>query len=329
MAAVGRAISKLWLILGVMGGIAPIVPARADSVPFWGAKSSVPIEKGVQYIVYGDCTSAQLSRNYGGKQLGPPGSWICARIRRLRDHGCIFLCMSHWYRNALRDEYDIPENQLVFLPFYVDTDKWKPLANKPVNARKQALFIGAHLERKGADIVYELARRERFKSVDFHIVSPNAEPGPENLHPHRGLAAECPELIRLTAECDLFLLPTRADTSSIAALEAAACGLPAIITGRGGIGEIVLDGVTGTVLPEPDFDSFESALATYLENPALVAARGRDARRHVERHYSKTRHMEILRGAIARAAATAARTSGDARRGLAPNADDRILSGQI
>ena len=113
-----------------------------------------PLHKGIQYIVYGDCTSAQLSQNYGGKKLEPPGSWICARIRRLRDHGCTFLCMSHWYRDALRNEYDIPESQLLFLPFYVDTNKWKPLARKPARARKQVLFIGAHLERKGADIVY-------------------------------------------------------------------------------------------------------------------------------------------------------------------------------
>jgi glycosyltransferase involved in cell wall biosynthesis len=212
--------------------------------------------------------------------------------------------MSHWHRDALRDEFDIPEDQLQFLPFYVDTDKWKPIANKPANARKQVLFIGGDLARKGADIVYELARLDKFKDVDFHIVSPHAEAGSINLFPHRDLRAESPDLIRLTAECDLFILPTRADTSSIAALEAAACGLPAIITGRGGIGEIVVDGVTGTVLAESNFDAFDKELSTYLDNPQLLAQRGHCARRHVEQNYSKMRHMEILHGAIARAAAS-------------------------
>ncbi len=293
-ALAGRAAARA----AINAGAKVILLSTLQNAPF------APLEKGVQYIVYGDCTSAQLAANYGGKKLGSPGSWICARIRRLKEHGCVFLCMSRWYRDALRNEFQIPEDQLQFLPFYVDTEKWKPIANKAENTRKQVLFIGADLARKGADIVYELATLDRFKDVDFHIVSPNAEAGSRNLHPHRELRAESPDLIRLTAGCDLFILPTRADTSSIAALEAAACGLPAIITGRGGIGEIVVDGVTGTVLPESKLDAFEKELSTYLDNPELLAQRGHCARRHVEQNYSKTRHMEILHGAIARAAAS-------------------------
>jgi glycosyltransferase involved in cell wall biosynthesis len=265
----------------------------------------------------------------------------------------MFLCMSHWYRDALRNEFEIPEDQLQFLPFYVDTEKWKPNANKAQNARKQVLFIGGDLARKGADIVYELARLDKFKDVDFHIVSPDAEAGSRNLHPHRDLRAESPDLIRLTAECDLFILPTRADTSSIAALEAAACGLPAIITGRGGIAEIVVDGVTGTVLSESKLDAFEKELSAYLGDPALLAQRGQCARRHVEQNYSKTRHMEILHGAITRAAASvrASKACVDSARGVVrdtpnvaedatqlpsgercdrrPTSTPRILSGQV
>jgi hypothetical protein len=292
-ALAGRAAARA----AIDAGTKVILLSTLQNAPF------APLEKGVQYIVYGDCTSAQLATNYGGKTLGPPGSWICSRIRRLREHGCIFLCMSQWYQDALRQEFEIPEEQLQILPFYVDTDIWKPLANKARNTRKQVLFIGGDLARKGADIVYELARQDKFKDVDFHIVSPHAEAGPDNIHPHRGFAAESPDLIRLAAECDLFILPTRADTSSISALEAAACGLPAIITDRGGIREIVIDGVTGTVLPESKFDAFEKELSTYLENPDVLEQRGRCARLHVEQNYSKTRHMQILNGVIARAAA--------------------------
>lgn len=265
----------------------------------------VPLEKGVQYIVYGDCTSAQLAANYGSKKLGPPGSWICARLHQLKAHGCIFLCMSRWYRDALKDEFGIPDDQLELLPFYVDTEKWKPIVDRRPNERKQVLFIGGDLMRKGADIVYELARMDKFKDVDFHIVSPNATAECGNVLPHRGFVAESSELINLTARCDVFILPTRADTSSIAALEAAACGLPAIITGRGGIPEIVVDGVTGTVLSESKLEDFEKELSTYLENSTLIEQRGYCARRHVEQNYSKKRHMEILNDVIVRAAAVA------------------------
>lgn len=293
----------------IRAGAEVVLLTTLQNAPF------VPLRKNVTYLVYGDCTTSQLAELYGGKKLGFPGSLVTERLRRLAEHGCIFLCMSKWFADALRDEFGVDDDHLVLLPFYVDTQKWKPLAQKPANVRKQALFIGADLVRKGGDIVYSLARMERFRDVDFHIVSPNAEEGPDNVRAHRGFSADSAELVRLAAQCDVFILPTRADTSSIAALEAAACGVPAIITRRGGIGEIVLDGVTGAVLPEPSLDAFAEKLSTYLADPERLARHGRNAREHVERNYSKTRHMTILRGAIAEAGAELRR-----RRG----ADERI-----
>jgi glycosyltransferase involved in cell wall biosynthesis len=263
----------------------------------------VPLPRGVNYIVYGDCTTAQLTELYGGSKLRFPGTFINARLRRLVDHGCFFLCMSEWYRDALRRELCVSEDRLVLLPFYVDTEKWKPRGSKPANGRKQVLFIGGDLARKGGDVVYELARLDAFGTVDFHIVSPNAVPGPDNLYPHRELGPESTELVGLAASCDIFVLPTRADASPHAAMEAAACAIPAIVTGCGGIPEIVIHGSTGSVLGEPSLAAFAEELSVYLSTPELMAQRGRNARQHVVRNYSKARHIATLRELIARAAA--------------------------
>ena len=136
-ALAGRAAARA----AIDAGAKVILLSTLQNAPF------APLEKGVRYIVYGDCTSAQLATNYGGKTLGAPGSWICARIRRLKEHGCIFLCMSKWYQDALREEFEIPENQLQILPFYVDTDIWKPQANK---ARSRAQAGPVHRRRPRA-----------------------------------------------------------------------------------------------------------------------------------------------------------------------------------
>jgi glycosyltransferase involved in cell wall biosynthesis len=288
-------------------GATVVLLSTLQNAPF------VPLRRDVVYVVYGDCTTAQLARLYGGKTLGFPGSWIARRFRRLSDHGCYFLCMSDWYRNALRDEFSVPEERLVHLPFYVDTEKWKPLTDKPTKLRRQALFVGADLDRKGGDIVYALAGREEFRNVDFHVVSPRAQPGPENLHIHRSFKPDSSDLIRLTAECDFLILPTRADTSSIAALEADACGVPTIITGLGGIPEIVLDGATGSVVAEPSIELFARELSTYISNPEMTKRRGWSARRHIERNFSTPRHMGTLRDVISRAAAEAETRRGDRR----------------
>jgi glycosyltransferase involved in cell wall biosynthesis len=263
----------------------------------------VPLPRGANYIVYGDCTTAQLTELYGGRKLRFPGTAVNARLRRLVDHGCYFLCMSAWYRDALRRELGVGEDRVVLLPFYVDAERWKPQEQKPPKARKQVLFIGGDLERKGADVVYQLARLDAFRNVDFHVVSPHAPPGPDNLYPHRALEPESADLIRLAAGCDVFILPTRADTSSLAAMEAAACGVPTIVARCGGIPEVVIDGSTGSVLSESGPDAFAKELSAYLSDPELLARRGSSARQHVLRNYSKARHIETLRALIARAAA--------------------------
>jgi glycosyltransferase involved in cell wall biosynthesis len=295
MALAGRAAARAAL----KAGAKVVLLSTLQNAPF------VPLRKGVAYVVYGDCTTAQLAQVYGGRALGFPGSLVVKRIRRLVDHGAYFLCMSDWYRRALRQEFSIPEDRLALLPFYVDAEKWKPSEEMRPRARKRALFIGGDLVRKGGDVVYELARREEFRQVDFHIVSDNAADGPANLHPHRGLKADSAELVRLVASCDLMLAPTRADASPIAVLEAAACALPCIATRVGGMSEIVMDGVTGSLLAQPRMELFAAELSAYLANPRMMALRGANARQFVERSFSKGAHMAALRRAITQASAEA------------------------
>jgi glycosyltransferase involved in cell wall biosynthesis len=75
------------------------------------------------------------------------------------------------------------------------------------------------------------------------------------------------------------------------------------VTRCGGVPEIVLDGSTGSVLSVPSADAFAAELSAYLADPSMAAERGRNARQHILRNYSKTVHLAILRDVIARAAA--------------------------
>jgi len=53
MSAMRRTIHFLWLVLSVMG-VALSAPALADSVPFWGAKASVPIDTPINELKKGE-----------------------------------------------------------------------------------------------------------------------------------------------------------------------------------------------------------------------------------------------------------------------------------
>src|SRR5260370_17701377 len=54
MSAMERAIQSLCLVLSVMGGVVARAPALADSVPFWGAKASVPIDTPISQLKKGE-----------------------------------------------------------------------------------------------------------------------------------------------------------------------------------------------------------------------------------------------------------------------------------
>jgi hypothetical protein len=54
MSAMGRAIQSLCVMLTVTGGLAARAPAFADSVPFWGAKASVPIDTPISQLKKGE-----------------------------------------------------------------------------------------------------------------------------------------------------------------------------------------------------------------------------------------------------------------------------------
>jgi hypothetical protein len=54
MSAMGRAIQSLCLVLSVIGSMVARAPSLADSVPFWGAKASVPIDRPINQLKKGE-----------------------------------------------------------------------------------------------------------------------------------------------------------------------------------------------------------------------------------------------------------------------------------
>src|ERR1700689_5154810 len=53
MSSMKRAVRLFCLLLSVTGSVAPQVPGLADSVPFWGAKASVPIDTPINQLKKG------------------------------------------------------------------------------------------------------------------------------------------------------------------------------------------------------------------------------------------------------------------------------------
>jgi glycosyltransferase involved in cell wall biosynthesis len=68
----------------------------------------------------------------------------------------------------------------------------------------------------------------------------------------------------LYAGADLFAFPSRTDTLGQVVMEAQCSGCPTLVTNEGGPRELIIDGVTGHVLPATNVDRWVEAMADLL-----------------------------------------------------------------
>ena len=94
------------------------------------------------------------------------------------------------------------------------------------------------------------------------------------------------EKAALLAQTDLFVLPSTSDTSSVALLEAMACGAMVVAPAAGGPAEIVQDRVTGRRVPMLVPGALADVLVELADRPAERALVGRTAAEMVRRNAS-------------------------------------------
>jgi sugar transferase (PEP-CTERM/EpsH1 system associated) len=99
------------------------------------------------------------------------------------------------------------------------------------------------------------------------------------------LAGARDDVSALLRGLDIFVLPSLAEGISNTILEAMATGLPVVATRVGGTPDLVIEGVTGTIVPPADVAAMADALKMYIERPDLRHKRGRAGRERVEREF--------------------------------------------
>ena len=229
-----------------------------------------------------------------------PGS-IMARVKRKITQSVYagafrLLPMSLGVKESLIRDYNMREDRVDVVPPGIDLTKWNgPDRNALTNRRNghplNVIFVGADFLRKGGDILAKVASVEEFRNVHFHFVTKTfSGPHGPNVFIHSDMTINGNSLIDLYRTADVFVLPTRADSHSLASLEAMAMGLPVITTPVGGIVDIVNDGETGLLVPTDDLPALTDRLRLLLQNPELRFQLGRNGRAHVERTFNLERN---------------------------------------
>lgn len=145
----------------------------------------------------------------------------------------------------------------------------------PADAPVRVLFVGGDWERKGGAQLLDALAGLPAGSWRLDAVTQSAVPPWPGVVVHHGMQPNSPELLRLFAAADLFVLPTLGECLALVLMEAAAAGLPIVTTDVGALAEAVRPGETGLIVPPRDVAALRGALAALLDDPALRWRMGR------------------------------------------------------
>lgn len=103
---------------------------------------------------------------------------------------------------------------------------------------------------------------------------------------HLTLSGACSDVRARLDRADVFVMTSLSEGISLTVLEAMAAGLPTVVTAVGGSPEIVVDGVTGTLVPPRDPAAVARAVQAILDAPTRAAEMGRAGRQRVAEHFN-------------------------------------------
>jgi phosphatidylinositol alpha-1,6-mannosyltransferase len=204
------------------------------------------------------------------------------------------------------------------LPPPVDTTYFIQRAQAGVLDRPpRCVAVGRLVRRKGFDTLIRAwpAVRCAVPGADLVVVGDGPQRQPLSRLAHRlGVAdvitftgsLERDGVRRWLSAADVFALPVRVrlrglDTEGLglAALEAAACGLPVVVGSSGGAPETVRDGESGFVVLPEDPSAVSERVGELLGDPDRARKMGQVGRRHVEQRFSAVLGRARLRELLA------------------------------
>jgi glycosyltransferase involved in cell wall biosynthesis len=195
------------------------------------------------------------------------------------------VAVSEGVARELRRHFPKMRDRILVIPNGVDAEVFHPtrdLCQVRESGNLAALFVGSEWERKGLRVAIEALSET--SDVDLIVV------GDGDTMTYRELAEELSvgervyfvgstiDVASWYQRADVFLLPTAYETFSLVTYEAAASGLPLLVSKVNGVTDILRDGANGWFI-DRDPEKIGGYLRTLQSDPKLRATMGEQARR--------------------------------------------------
>ncbi|MBA2633291.1 MAG: glycosyltransferase [Chloroflexi bacterium] len=257
---------------------------------------------------------------------GEPDEYLGKRIRGWTiPRADMFIVSSEAERTMLMTRYAVRAERLALILTPIDTARFRPMNRAAAcriadldERRRYVLFVGrlADQMKRVSALIRAFARLvPQHPDADLLIVGE----GPDGERLRRIATKHAPGRVRFlgwrsgpdalaplynAAEC--LALPSRREGFPTVVGEAMACGTPVLASRVGGVGEMVIDGETGWLVPPCDDGALAARLALVLESRDTLAAMRPRARKMAEARVSPEMVGQALAdcfgGVLARAA---------------------------
>lgn len=210
------------------------------------------------------------------------------RVKRELQAAQYFLVPSEFVGRSL--EYSgIDKDHIFYCPYGVDTNEFSIKEYDrivPGTRLLEFIYVGGVKELKGISYLlraFEAIPREQA----FLTVVGQYNPTDEDISPYVEIVnftgsvihSEVPSLLK---KADVFIFPSLGEGMSLAAIEAAACGLPLILSENSGLKELITDGKNGFIVPIQSSDALIEKVEYFIHNPDQIQQMGEEARKTAE-----------------------------------------------
>jgi colanic acid/amylovoran biosynthesis glycosyltransferase len=238
-----------------------------------------------------------MFHGYDIRFIGKKGKDIYNPVIKYGD--CFLSISSYNYRNIV--DIGIDAEKILHHPVGIDIKKYFMRSEfVSLNEKKKIIFITVArlVEEKGLpyaiEAISEIIDRYPELNIEYRIVgdgplkkSLNDTVERLQLKNHIKFLGEMvqDDVIRNLMDSDIFLLSSLAEALPVVLMEAQAIGLPVVTTGVGSISEIVIDTVSGFIVPARDIEAMKNKIAYLIDHYEIWQEMGRAGRENVAAKY--------------------------------------------